>query len=570
MLHLLAVIICLIPSNIIGLRVFKNESYNAIVEESADMHLSYNSTPRHSFRRLTSDDHLVHSLPGLDPKEKIVHYAGHILVDNTFNGNLFYWLFETPNKAEERPLIIWLNGGPGCSSMDGLWLELGPFRLKGDAVHINPHSWHNVANLLFIDQPFGTGLSYTDKREGLCKNDDCIRTNFYSFLEKFFELHSRYITTETSEDGSVTKRFTRPVFITGESHAGHYIPIMAKYILEKNKEVTQNGGLVISLEAVALGNPWMEPRLQYDVTDFAKGMGILPPSLEGKMDSNRINCQNSLNKGKLNEPNCFKLLDDVVAASKTSQGKIVMYDIRKRSVSTAAFPPGHEALERYLNKPDVKRALHAESQKGKYLECADPPFYALSHQDGKGVSAELVSILNQGLRVLVYSGQFDLVCHFLGNEKVLSSLPWSGQSQWIEQTKSPGVWYVDKKPAGFVKAFKNLQSLVVLDSGHMVPMDLPAIALEMVTRFIENKGFYDESTKKMKVEVPLLRNVLIHATARRDSAHRLRGTGGKIKGGNRRRRGDIKFDDEEIPSSSDGDGGSGSIQQEDNGGKGAL
>ncbi len=80
-------------------------------------------------------------------------------VDSKNNGHLFYWYFEAETKPETAPLLIWLNGGPGCSSMDGLFLELGPFRVVNDkgAVETNPYSWHKVANMLFIDQPVGTG-----------------------------------------------------------------------------------------------------------------------------------------------------------------------------------------------------------------------------------------------------------------------------------------------------------------------------------------------------------------------------------------------------------------------------
>jgi carboxypeptidase D len=142
-----------------------------------------------------------------------------------------------------------------------------------------------------------------------------------------------------------------------------------------------------------------------------------------------------------------------------------MYDTRKFPQSSRSFPPGHEELERFLNRKDVQIAIHAKNSKSqpnnniKYIECADPPYNALSHQDGKGVVDELAHIVsNTQLRVLVFAGQYDLICNHVNLEIALDSLPWSGQSQW--QYAVPGPWVVNKKPRGYSRIHKNLQYLV--------------------------------------------------------------------------------------------------------------
>ena len=109
--------------------------------------------------------------------------------------------------------------------MDGLFLELGPLRITNvngkESVNVNPYGWNKAANLLFIDQPVGTGLSFT-RSGNYAKNDDAINDQFYYFLKEFYKLHTRYATTD-AVNGKVT---TRKLFLTGESHAGHYIPNM--------------------------------------------------------------------------------------------------------------------------------------------------------------------------------------------------------------------------------------------------------------------------------------------------------------------------------------------------------
>ena len=110
-------------------------------------------------RRLVGEDHRVSSLPDA-PKLDEAQYAGYIQVQG--HANIFYWLFESKKSPKTDPLVIWLNGGPGCSSMDGLFIELGPYRMtSGRKIVKNPFSWNTEANLLFVDQPVGTGLSYT-------------------------------------------------------------------------------------------------------------------------------------------------------------------------------------------------------------------------------------------------------------------------------------------------------------------------------------------------------------------------------------------------------------------------
>lgn len=341
--------------------------------------------------------------------------------------------------------------------MDGLWLELGPLYLNsnGDTVSLNPFSWHNAANLLFIDQPVGTGFAFTKSKAGYASNDDMINNHFYTFLSEFFALHPRYVTT--GKDG---KRATRPLFMSGESHAGHYIPTMALHIIQKNALVRPGSeDLFISLEGIALGNPWLDPYYQYDASDFAHGQGLINMGQKHRLKELERKCQTMLNSGKYNNPACFSLLDKIVDSSTVAgSDRVLMYDTRKFVRQTSSFPPGHEALERYLNRADVKEAIHVTGSPNKFEECANPPYYALSHQDGKGVTRELTRLLDAGLRVLVFAGQYDLICNHIGIEKVLRALPWKHQKDWL--LAQPGVWAAEGKPIGFSRAFENLDFLI--------------------------------------------------------------------------------------------------------------
>ncbi|CAM9862355.1 unnamed protein product, partial [Discosporangium mesarthrocarpum] len=185
-------------------------------------------------------DHEVESLPGLpEGAFSTRHYAGHIPVRDA-ESFTFYWLFESAGQPDSDPIVIWLNGGPGCSSMDGLWLENGPFRLDGQHhITVNPYRhdipvlWHKKSNLLYVDQPLGTGLSFTTNKD-YADNDLEVNDLFYEFLLKFMGLHPSFRSRVGSEEALYR---SRPIFFAGESHAGHYIPSMVAHVLRKNKEL---------------------------------------------------------------------------------------------------------------------------------------------------------------------------------------------------------------------------------------------------------------------------------------------------------------------------------------------
>mmetsp|Transcript_38133 Transcript_38133/g.50052 ORF Transcript_38133/g.50052 Transcript_38133/m.50052 type:complete len:139 (+) Transcript_38133:228-644(+) len=137
---------------------------------------------------------------------------------------LYFVLVESRSEPETDPLVIWLQGGPGCSSMLGLYTENGPYWYryrKGHAkepfeLEYNEHSWNSAANVMYVDQPLGTGFSFINSLGSLRWSEGAIAEDFYNFLHNFMAKYPEYR--------------GREVFITGESYAGHYIPNIARNI----------------------------------------------------------------------------------------------------------------------------------------------------------------------------------------------------------------------------------------------------------------------------------------------------------------------------------------------------
>jgi len=443
----------------------------------------------------SSDAHLVTDLPGLAAGAfPTRHWAGLLTVDESIQGKDFYWFVEAAEDAVNKPLLIWLNGGPGCSSMDGLFLENGPFKVQEDmSVKVHPHSWHHVANVLYIDQPVGTGFSFTGKRQ-YCNDDACINKHMYSFLQAFSKLHKDLVFPPGGDNSK-----TKPIFLSGESQAGHYIPMMVDHIMQENKKVAA-GAVTLDVQGMAIGNGWIDPPYQYDVSEFAHGAGLISEGQRNTLLKKRGDCNALLAKGHYFNPVCFSLLDEVVAATGTeSSGFVSLYDYRRfDNPGHRVFPPGHELVEKYMNQAAVKDAVHASESPLNFQECTDPPYDHLKSQDGLGVTSEVARILEGGVRALFFNGAFDIICNHVGNEALLHGLVWSGQKDFHSAGRA--VWLPvgggaagEGRPGGYAKSSGLLTYLVVTGAGHMVPLDVPAAALDMIGRFLGGKSFADKA-----------------------------------------------------------------------------
>ena len=460
------------------------------------------------------DEHLVHSLPLLDDNAlHTQHWAGHLPVVEG-DKYLFYWLFAPPDGSQidsNTPLIIWLNGGPACSSMDGLFLENGPIMWELDdnrayRLSPNPHSWHTApAYTLYIDQPVGTGLSFTTSGT-YPTNDALVNADFYTFLQQFFKLHADKFVTNN--------KVNRPVYFSGESHAGHYIPSMMHHILKQNEN---NNHIIIPLAGAAIGNGWVDPYHQYAGARAAYGHGLIDLAQVYKMAFKEQQCQDQLTQGHYTAGVCFDLLDDIVhnAYGTSSQYKVSQYDVRRSEPKQGhrTFPPGYKVTEAYLGGwtlpatdagsldpnlyHEVLEALHASAatQAGqRYEECTDPPYVALEHQDGLGVVDDVVAILQHPSqpRLLFFNGIEDLICNHVGNEEALNHLPWQHQKEWMDTKRyawDAGHATLERPAAGFMREYQNLMYLKLFAAGHMVPMDQPAVALEMMRTLTQKRSF---------------------------------------------------------------------------------
>lgn len=180
---------------------------------------------------------------------------------------MFYMYFESrsPATAPTDPLVLWMTGGPGCSSELAVFYENGPFRIEDDlSLSENPFGWDVGHNVLFIDQPVGTGFSYTSDPSDDVTSEKQVADDVLDFLLEFLDRKPELLGNE--------------LFVTGESYAGHYVPAVASRIAEHNANAARKTAY-LNLQGIAIGNGLTDPGIQYGAyADYAASKKLIGPS----------------------------------------------------------------------------------------------------------------------------------------------------------------------------------------------------------------------------------------------------------------------------------------------------
>ncbi|PKS05801.1 hypothetical protein jhhlp_007630 [Lomentospora prolificans] len=433
---------------------------------------------------LSAADYFVHSLPGAPAEPPIKMHAGHIEITPESNGNLFFWHFQNQHIANKQRTVVWLNGGPGCSSEDGALMEIGPYRVNSDmSLSYNDGSWSEFANLLFVDNPVGTGFSYVSTNSYVTELTQ-MAEQFVTFLEKYFAIFPEY----EHDD----------LYFAGESYAGQHIPYIAKAILDRNKKATTKTKW--ALKGLLIGNGWISPKEQYEAyLDFSYARGIIDKNSENaqKLQQQWRICETTMatDPGRVDYSQCEAILRHILeyTADINSKGQrqcYNMYDIRLKDLYSACgmnWPPDLRAVEPYLRNKDVVSALHVNSQKvSGWAECSNNVGQAFRNHDSPAAVKLLPEILTE-VPILLFSGADDLICNHMGTEAFIGNLEWNG-GKGFEVT--PGNWAprrdwtFEGEIAGFWQEARNLTYVLFYNASHMVPFDQSRRSRDMLDRFM--------------------------------------------------------------------------------------
>ncbi|XP_021295806.1 serine carboxypeptidase-like [Herrania umbratica] len=419
------------------------------------------------------------AVPGGVSVEDLGHHAGYYKLANSHDARMFYFFFESRNSKKD-PVVIWLTGGPGCSSELALFYENGPFTIADNMSLIwNQYGWDMASNLLYVDQPIGTGFSYSSDRRDIRHNEAEVSNDLYDFLQAFFAEHPEFEKND--------------FYITGESYAGHYIPAFAARVHQGNKA---KDGIHINLKGFAIGNGLTDPAIQYKAyTDYALDMGLIKNS-----DYNRINklvpvCEMAIKlcgtDGTISCMASYFVCNAIFSGIMALAGDTNYYDIRKKCEGSLCYDFSN--METFLNQESVRDALGVGSI--DFVSCSPTVYQAMLVDWMRNLEVGIPALLEDGIKLLVYAGEYDLICNWLGNSRWVHAMEWSGQKEFVASPEVPFV--VDGSEAGVLKTHGPLGFLKVHDAGHMVPMDQPKAALEMLKRW--TKGTLSEAADSEKL-----------------------------------------------------------------------
>ncbi|WVZ51475.1 hypothetical protein U9M48_002620 [Paspalum notatum var. saurae] len=441
----------------------------------------------------------ISRLPGQPADVDFPMYSGYVTVDERAGRALFYWLQEVAVEAQPAPLVLWLNGGPGCSSVAyGASEELGAFRIRPDGatLFLNRYRWNTAANILFLDSPAGVGYSYTNTTSDLYNSGD-MRTarESYTFLVKWFERFPQYK--------------YRDFYITGESYAGkqpdnnctwHYVPQLSQLVYQNNKGVKNP---VINFKGFMVGNAvtddyhdqvgtfesWWNHGLISDATyRLLEAVCVHDSAQHPSPPCNAAYDTATEEQGDIDPYSIYTPTCNETSPSSSSNSTAMTTKRRRANKGRYRWMRGsydpctenHSTV--YYNRPEVQRALHANVSGAvnyTWATCSDTinENWGDSPRSMLPIYKELIAA---GLRIWVFSGDTDSVVPLTGTRYSIDALGLPTDVSWYP-------WYDNKQVGGWSQVYKGLTMVTVRGAGHEVPLHRPRQALILFRHFLHGE-----------------------------------------------------------------------------------
>lgn len=386
------------------------------------------------------------------------NYAGYVTLND--GRKSFYWFVESEDNPKKDHVLLWLNGGPGCSSLLGLLEENGPYVMRhGGSFVRNDFRWSTNVSVLYLESPAGVGFS-VDSTPPIQWNDLNTAQASYEFLQKWFELFPEYS--------------SNPFLIGGESYAGHYVPQLANQVLTGTDALLRQ-----NMKGFFVGNPCtgnigcgsVDPTL--DV--FLTYNGFRP--LNGSIPVERVR----YDPYDLLVPSCES--DQLQSRIQFPHPVVDAYRRKIQSGPPVPYGPcADNYVTSWINRQDVKSFLHAD-ENVTWVECSNTLNY-LFNPDGVVYLYETF-FQRTNWSIMIYSGLSDSIVNFVQTQTIVNSMNRSLKKNEYQAWSYPYVYNESVlELGGFYLEFDGLSWAGVRDAGHMVPQFNPPAAKELFLSFL--------------------------------------------------------------------------------------
>ncbi|KAL6304126.1 Alpha/Beta hydrolase protein [Sparassis latifolia] len=419
-------------------------------------------------------------------------WAGLLPISNATDETrqLFFWFYPPGPGGSLDDLIFWTNGGPGCSSLEGLLQENGPISwMYGQAKPTpNQYSWTNLSSILYVEQPVGTGFSQGEPNIKASDLDYDLAVQLVGFMQQFLNVFSEL-------EG-------KNLYLTGESYAGMYVPYIANYIYENPSLLDLSlKGFWISdpsiswdvvqeeIPAVAFVNKYLNvfsfnqtfmdqlnaQAAQCGYTDYYEKYVTYPPTSLLPLPGDSVEF----------DPGC-DVWDEIFNAAVIVNPAFNIYrifDTYPILWDVLGFPgsfPQTQVSPLYFNRDDVKRAIHAPMEVD-WVECSNINVFSWGDASPPSAFSVLPNVIEKSERAVVVHGLADFILLSDGTRIAIQKASLGNGLQGFQTPIANDSFIVDGVGAlGTSHTERGLTYYEVELSGHMVPQFSPVAALQIM------------------------------------------------------------------------------------------
>lgn len=375
-------------------------------------------------------------------------YSGFLSVDPKYNAKLFYWFFEKQTDSTNAPILLWLHGEIGRSSMLSVLEENGPYVLVKDKVALREQSWTKEFNVLYIDSTVATGYSTCNSTEAYPRTTQQAAAYLYKALKEFFNIFDNYKSSQ--------------VWLGGEYYATKIVISLADLIRKENPTSKTK----IELQKVCLGAGYIDPPNQQRRAEFLYQVGVVDPAGKAEVINLEDAAYNALRERKYSKA---KSHTNAVVRKIKKAGYMPPIDAAEPKYDLSSF----KATVKFFQSTNVRQDLHAGD--AKFQDKPRPVLKYINADLHKSSSEELTQVL-QKYSVVMYTGQYDMVVPTSQYDQVIENLSWQYAYDFTELSRVN--WYINGKLVGYYKWYKNLCQVMVRQANHYVARSQPFITLK--------------------------------------------------------------------------------------------